>query len=96
VGPLPIRPAGRHHGKSGRLRDVPLTKRAAMILQRQPRGMAGPWTGLKAKPMSELGSKKSARIAVLFDPPRPLNHRRSTLPSNQGCGLALRRANSNA
>lgn len=66
MGPLPIRPAGRHHGKSGRLRDVPLTKRAAMILQRQPRGMAGPWTGLKAKPMSELGSKKKVRESLCY------------------------------
>ena len=45
---------------------MPLTKRAAMILQRQPRGMAGPWTGLKAKPMSELGSKKKVRESLCY------------------------------
>lgn len=42
-------------GKSGKLRDVPLTTRAKAVLSRQrERGEDGPWVGLKAKPMSEL------------------------------------------
>ncbi|UYO52482.1 tyrosine-type recombinase/integrase [Rhodopseudomonas palustris] len=52
-------------GKSGKLRDVPLTKRAALILARQPRGLSGPWTGLHAKAMSELWDRVVACIPRL-------------------------------
>lgn len=52
-------------GKSGRLRDVPLTSRATNVLTRQDRSLAGPWAGLNPHTMAGLWQTVRAAIPTL-------------------------------
>lgn len=52
-------------GKSGNLRDVPLTTRAQLALGRQAGGGSGPWEGLNKYTLNDLWQRLRAAIPTL-------------------------------